>query len=59
MQDDHLVVVVVVVEDQEEAKTIAKEIQALNEDMGGTILIEPLLNPLLLNFPHVVKLDAI
>jgi len=36
-----------------------KEAQALDKGTGGTILIEPLLNPLLLNPPPVVKLDAI
>ena len=35
------------------------EVQALNKGTGGAILIEPLLNPLLLYPPPVVKLDAI
>ena len=48
MHDDHLVIV------EEEAKTIAKEVQAHNEGTGGTlILIEPLLDPLLLDPPLV------
>ena len=48
MHDDHLVIV------EEAAKTIAKEVQAHNEGTGGTlILIEPLLDPLLLDPPLV------
>ena len=53
MHDDHLVVV-----EEEEAKAIAKEVQALNK--GGTlILIEPLLDPLLLDPPLEEEAKAI
>jgi len=55
VQDDHLAIV-----EEEDAKAITKEVQALDEGMGGAILIEPLLlNPLLLNLLLVIKLDAI
>jgi len=43
MQDDHLAIVEV--EEEEEDNAIAKEVQALDEGTGRTILIEPLLNP--------------
>ncbi len=52
-QNDHLVIL-----EEDEAKAIAKEV-TLDKGLGGTILSEPLLNPLLLNPPPVVKLDAI
>ncbi len=52
-QNDHLVIL-----EEDEAKVIAKEV-TLDKGSGGTILIEPLLNPLLLHPPPVVKLDAI
>ena len=45
--------------EEEEAKSIVKEVQALDEGTVGTILIEPILNPLLLDPPPVVKLVAI
>ena len=54
MHDDYLAIV-----KDEEAMAIVKEVQALDECMGCTILIEPLLDPLLLNPSSVVKLDAI
>jgi hypothetical protein len=49
MQDDDLAVT-----EEEEAKAIVKEVKALDEGAGCTILIEHRLNPVLLNPPPVL-----
>ena len=54
MQDDHMVVV----EEEEEAKAIVKEAQALEVGMCGTLIIEPLLDPLLIDPPLNIKVDS-
>jgi hypothetical protein len=54
VQDDHMVVL----EEKEEAKAIVKEAQALEVGMDGTLIIEPLLDPLLFDPPLNIKVDG-